>query len=477
MTDGPTVGLALIAKDEEEQLPQLLASIEGAFDQVVLLDTGSEDRTVDVFIEWAEGLDPDSHRPTIDVGYFDWCDDFAAARRAADELLTTDWTCWADADDCITNATELRELAAEAHPDVAAFVFNYDYAQDPNGNCVCALKRERLVRRGMGHWDGRVHEAQTFQGTAVEVPREICEWVHHPPADLDSSDRNMRILGAWIEEEPENPRVLGYVGTEKLIRGEHAEAIPYFERYIALKTGWDEERAQIHRKLAVCLIALERYEEAIATAFEALRVIPSWPDSYLTLAEAHYHLGEYPKVIEWAQAAMRQGVPETLLIINPLDYVVLPKALIAGALGGLGQFEQAVEIATEALEVVPQHEGLREGYARWSEEIIREQTAQTWVRAARLLVGRDEQLKALRLLEDTPPYFVFDHPDVVALRSALRERVRPLLVPDDYDEHYRSGGSKPEDFLADEDVDRIAGSLPRCRFLLEGIEEQIGAAA
>lgn len=484
--DVPTIGLALITKNEEEQLPRLLASIEGAFDRVALLDTGSEDRTVEVFEEWARrqqgrSAGIEGTLPTIfswGVGHHEWTDDFAAARVAADELLgEVDWRCWADADDQLVGAERLRSLAAEADPSVAAFVFNYDYAHDPNGNVVCLLKRERLVRRGMGHWAGRVHEAQTLDGTVVGVGPDIAKWVHHPPESLDSSERNLAILDAWIAEEPENPRVLGYIGTEKLIRGEHADAIPYFERYLALKTGWDEERAQIHRKLAVCQIAGEDYEAAIATAFAALRVIPSWPDSYLTLAEAHYHLGEFNKAIEWSREVIERGTPDTLLIINPLDYTFNPKVLLAGSLGALGRLEEAVSVAEEALALVPGHEGLREGYGRWSEEIIRAQTAETWCRAARLLVGRDEQLKALRLLEDTPPYFVTDHPDVVALRSALRERVKPLLVPDEYDEHYRTGGSKAEDFLADEQVDAVAGSLPRCRFLLEGIEEQLGEAA
>jgi hypothetical protein len=46
------VGLAIIAKDEEKDLPTLLASISGAFDRVVLVDTGSFDMTKEVFDQW-----------------------------------------------------------------------------------------------------------------------------------------------------------------------------------------------------------------------------------------------------------------------------------------------------------------------------------------------------------------------------------------------------------------------------------------
>ena len=478
MSERPTVGLALIAKDEEEQLPRLLASIEGAFDEVVLLDTGSTDGTIDAFQAWAK--EEIKRRPgegfytTVDT--FDWIDDFAAARTAADALMTTDWIAWADCDDEIANAHKLRELAADADPSVSAFIFSYNYAQDPNGNCVCRLKRERLVRRGLGRWEGRVHEAQTFEGMGVDVPPEVCEWIHHPPEGQDSSERNLRILEAWVEEEPENPRVLGYIGTEKLIRSDHEGAIPYFGRYLDLKTGWDEERAQIHRKLAVCLIAQGQLEEAISTAFEAMRVVPNWPDSYLTLAEAHYHLGEHDKALVWAQEVDRRGTPDSFLIVNPLDYVFQPKVLIAGCLGALHRFQEAVAVAEQALGMVPQHEGLLDGYRFWSQEIKREATAQTWIRAAKLLVGHDEQQKALTLLEQTAPYFVTDHPDVVAYRSFVRERVLPL-VGTDYDHHYEVGGSKPEDMIADDMLEEIASNQSRARFLVEGVTDQLANAA
>ena len=51
---GPSVGLALIVKDGADDLPNLLKSVEGAFDQVVLLDTGSTDQTKSVFRKWAK---------------------------------------------------------------------------------------------------------------------------------------------------------------------------------------------------------------------------------------------------------------------------------------------------------------------------------------------------------------------------------------------------------------------------------------
>jgi tetratricopeptide (TPR) repeat protein len=471
----PTVGLALIVRDEEKTLPNLLASIEGAFDQVVLVDTGSEDVTVEVFEKWAKAQDLPL---SFNVARFTWIDDFAAARAYADSFLKTDWTCWADADDVIRNAQNLRKMAADAPDHLLSYICGYDYARDPHGNCVCYLVRERLVRRGAGEWVGRVHESQLVRGTQSMVPPDVVEWVHnHPPDPTDSNERNLRILEAWLKDEPDEPRVVGYLGTELLIKDETGRATELFERYLSLKTGWDEERCQIHRKLAMVRIRQGRHDEAIDTALEALRVMPQWTDSYLTLAEAHHEKGEFGKAIEWAREALRRGQPQTMLIVNPLDYTVTPRLILASALGQLGEIEQAIQIAEEVLAIVPDHMGLMQQRQAWIAQGQREATAQTFLAAARQLVNHDEQLKALTLLEETVPYFAMDHAEVVALRSQLRERVYPLLEPDTYAEHYETGGSKPEDFTADEKVDEIGACLPRCGFLLRGLVEQLEGAA
>lgn len=467
----PTVGLALIAKDEEQRLARLLASVAGAFDQVVLVDTGSSDGTVARFEHWAaeeRGRNPDFRHA---IGSFQWRDDFAAARAHADTLLETDWTCWADADDEIRGAARLRELAAEAPPEVAAFVAGYAYAHDSNGNCCCFLRRERLVRRGAGTWAGRVHEAQLIDGQSLAVPPEIVEWVHHPDPERVISDRNLRILRSWVKDEPENPHVLGYLGTEYTARGRHKEALRFYRRYLKLKSTWDEPRAQVYRKLGTSLIGLGRHEEAIARAFDAAKLLPHWPDSYLTLAEAHYHLGEYEKAVYWGREVVRLGVPETLLIINPLDYSLAARVIVAGALGGLGRIDEAIAIAEEAFAIAPGIQPLADAHQRWRVIRRRESTAKTVVSLAQLLVAQDEQLKALAVL-DAAPYFAQDHPQVVAARSALRERLDPLFDSDGYARHYESGGSKPEDFVADERVLALGDALPRCQFLLAGLREQ-----
>ena len=470
-----TLGLALITKDEQDTLPNLLASVGGVFDQVVLADTGSSDETVERFREWAlaEQASRPEFRFTIET--FDWIDDFAAARTFAHEMLDTDWECWADADDVIRGAQHLRRMAELAAPDIGGFVASYDYAQDGGGNCVCRLRRERLIRAGLATWHGRVHEAQTVEGQMQYVEADVVEWVHRKPPAPGPSDRNLKILRDWVKDEPENPRVLGYLGTEYTFRGEHKKALTWYRRYLKTGADWDEERAQVYRKLGMSLIALDRPQEAIKHAFEAMQLLPSWPDSYLTLAEAHYNTHQHDRAMQWAEEVIRRGVPETLLIINPLDYAVSPRVILALSLAAVGQTERAVDVANEVLSVVPDHPLLQEPYRQWRETGKREHTAETVVSLAQALIAHDEQLKALEVLRNAP-YYAIDHPQVVGLRSALRERLAPILTPEEYAGYYEDA-AKPEDFVPDDHVMATGDQLPRCAFLLRGVNELAEAAA
>lgn len=469
--------MVMIAKDEADQIERCFGSFWDHVDEVVFVDTGSTDGTVKKAIAFAEAK---GERDKLTIGHFKWRDDFAAARTYADSLAKADWLAWCDLDDELRGAQNLREVAANVEPGILGAIFGYEYIHDQHGNVACYLKRERLVRRGAGRWAGRVHEAQTIEGPLTDVGPDVACWIHRPLAGkANSNERNLRILTAWEKEEPDNARVLGYLGTEELVRGKPEDALPYFERYLKLKTGWDEERAQVHRKYAIALLAAKRYDEAIATAFDALRVVPSWPDSHLTLAEAHYALGEWQKAAHWAREVLRMGTPDTLLIVNPLDYLCQPYVILAGALGQLGDLDGAIEAAEAALQRVPSHGELQEGRQRWLAARKREHTAATWAGCAEMLIKHDEQLKALDLLEATVPYYAQDHPRIVGLRSHLRERLTPLADFDAYGRIYAEGGHAAEHALEDlvdrETAERFVRQLPRAQFLREGIREQVAA--
>lgn len=97
----PRLSLCVIARDEEANLPRCLGSVRGLADEIIVTDTGSTDRTVEI-----------AASAGAKVETFAWCDDFAAAYNHGLDRATGDWVLVLDADEelALGCQDELRQL-------------------------------------------------------------------------------------------------------------------------------------------------------------------------------------------------------------------------------------------------------------------------------------------------------------------------------------------------------------------------------
>src|SRR5580658_1936052 len=98
------VSLCMIVRNEEASLRECLASVEGLWNDLVVVDTGSSDGTKAVAV--AHGAR---------VFDFPWCDDFSAARNESLRHALGDWVFWMDADDRLRSGSrpKLQGLLSE----------------------------------------------------------------------------------------------------------------------------------------------------------------------------------------------------------------------------------------------------------------------------------------------------------------------------------------------------------------------------
>ena len=267
-----TVSVALIVRNEERTLARCLGSVAGAVDEIVVVDTGSTDLTKDV-----------ARRYTDRLFDYEWREDFAAARQFAFERATGDWVMWIDADDIVRGAERIRPLVASAPAGVAGFSFLYDCDRDRWGNRLCEFWRERCVRNdGTFHWEGRIHEV-----LVSDMPTNIAQSKdvviqHHREAERAPQKlrRNISILEAEREvaeragRRPQ-PRLLFYLANEYVSACEDERALAAYEEY--LRTGtWDEERYVAQLNVSALHRRRERYEQAINSDLNALKICPHW---------------------------------------------------------------------------------------------------------------------------------------------------------------------------------------------------------
>jgi tetratricopeptide (TPR) repeat protein len=341
-----TVSLAMIVRDEAATLPRLLESVAGAFDEIVIVDTGSKDATVELA------------RPHADqIVRITWPDDFAAARQAAFDHATGDWVCWLDGDDVVRGAEHIRSLTETAPADVHGFYWRYIVARDALGHPTCEFWRERCVRNdGSFRWEGRVHEALCGTGPVRLERSELVMVEHHSPSDREERKRgrNLALLERELaESEGHAPaRLYFYLGRERDGMGQAEAAREAFEE-CASRSTWDEERYMTQLHLSDLHRRAERYEEAIDADLRSLKICPHWPNAYFSLAETYYFLGDWHKVIHWAEIGRAMPAPDTMMIMDPTSYRYRWLIHYTNALYHVGAVDDARVWTARALQQVP----------------------------------------------------------------------------------------------------------------------------
>src|SRR3989344_8298667 len=104
----PLLSLCMIVRDEEKDLESCLKAVKDHVDEIVIVDTGSKDKTVEI-----------AKKFTSKVFHFEWCDDFSAARNESLKHATGDWILVLDADERISkkDLEEIRKLIKNKNED------------------------------------------------------------------------------------------------------------------------------------------------------------------------------------------------------------------------------------------------------------------------------------------------------------------------------------------------------------------------
>jgi glycosyltransferase involved in cell wall biosynthesis len=180
----------MIVKNEQDTLERCLESVRGIADEIVIVDTGSTDRTKEIAGKWTDKV----------IDYI-WIDDFAAARNFSFAQATMDYILWLDADDVLLpeDREKLLRLKQTLDPVIDAVSMEYHAAFDPHGNVSIKLRCFRLVKRSKQfQWQGVVHEDLIVKGHFIDSDIVVTHRQAH-----GVSDRNLKIYEKRRRENKE----------------------------------------------------------------------------------------------------------------------------------------------------------------------------------------------------------------------------------------------------------------------------------
>ena len=320
----PRLSVCMIVKNEERFLGQCLASVKDIADELIVIDTGSTDRTVEIAREHG-----------AQVGHFEWCDDFAAARNASIAPATGDWILFLDADEELspTGKAELPRLLSQTQVSLYRLPLINTHQGEKSQSYVPRLFRNPPALM----FYGCVHEGVlTFIEKICnpwQLSIDFCNLkiLHHgyDPAVMQERNkiqRNHDLLRKAILENPNEfyfhmqlGLELGRMGKKEESFQEYAEALRLAET-IAINKMTPEVRETLLTQYSAYLIVENRFTEVIEVLTGALAKIGPLTASHLMVrARAYIHLKQPIKALNDAELAHSYRMNGTLFpsAINP----------------------------------------------------------------------------------------------------------------------------------------------------------------
>jgi len=268
----PRVSLCIIVKNEEKHLAACLASVAGLVDEMIVIDTGSADRTKEI-----------AQEAGAQVYDFSWVDSFAAARNESLRHATGDWILWLDADERLdeTNRQRLRTLLASLKDDNLAYVMRQFSKLEAGTHAAAQVDQVRLFRnRPDIRWQYRVHEqillAVRRSGGDVRLTDIVIDHAGFNDAEVQGPkvDRNLRLLELELAEHPNDAFVLYNLGAVRLTQGQSAEALDLLHRSLKHSEPSNGLVRKLHALIARANHQLGQKAEALTACRTGLATFP-----------------------------------------------------------------------------------------------------------------------------------------------------------------------------------------------------------
>lgn len=307
--DFPALSLVMIVKDEEDSIGRCLESVKDVADEIIVVDTGSSDRTVEIAQSYG-----------AKVFFHAWSGDFSEARNASLNHATGEWVMFLDADEELVaeDTPKLKALLKDAERE--GFFFNeFSFVGDEKEGCAVAGFVFRLWRnRPEYRFSGTVHEQIlpsikarnpniSFSNIRINHYGYLGEEVEFK----GKSRRNLDILLKQAESDPGNPFVMFDLGSEYLRLGNYEEALESYRKSLDGLSGLNASYAsKLVINISICLRELGRYDEALETLTDAKEKYPEYTDLWFMEGLICLAKEDLKSALQCFKACLEKGISD-----------------------------------------------------------------------------------------------------------------------------------------------------------------------
>lgn len=343
------LSVCMIARNEEQTIRESIQSVLDIADEVILVDTGSEDSTPEIAKE-------------LGARVYDhlWNNSFSEARNQALSHAKQPWILFLDADEIVEEGQyeKIRHMLENSGADaytvrISNLLGTIDSNEIMMGNAV------RLFRRTPEYYyRGRIHEeveTSILRSGGVIAESDVSIFHYGYLEELserkDRYERNVSLLKTELEQYGEQPKLLFDLATEYYIAGLFHEAIDCYEKALCLCDVSAAYRPRLYRNLAESYRKLSMADDALRVLQEAIGFYPDYGDLWFLWGLLLRELGKKTDALDAFAKAMQLSIPDARYESNVT--VCSEKACLnrAEILFELGEAEKALEEAMRCIEM------------------------------------------------------------------------------------------------------------------------------
>ena len=359
--------LCMITKNDTDELDLLKQCIESVKDYIKYLNitvTVKEGKTPNAELENVIQMFRSDTLEVIQTEFL-WCDDFSAARNFNLQHCPTELVLWLDTDDVFINPHEIPKVLKkfQENKNITSIWMWYRYDHDKDGNCINDHPRERIFKKSIHNWKGRLHENAICKYRYLGFLTDECEVKHN--TDFfnieDKAVRNFKIILEAYESELKagklDPRTVYDLGRTYESMSKDQEALNLFNDFMGMTDSQIDYYDALMRVINIYL-KNAMPEKAREAAYIGIKTQYEWPDAYLGLAKTAFYEKFWEECIHWLDFAKELKAPIGLPQ-DPLKYTTKSMMLRQECLFRLGKAKESLKVIEEALEIVPSNEHLQ----------------------------------------------------------------------------------------------------------------------
>jgi len=339
----------MIVRDEERTLEKCLSSVADLVDQIVIVDTGSIDKTKEI-----------AQKFTQDIFDFKWIDDFSEARNFSFSKANMDYIMWLDADDVILpeDREKLLKLKKSFDPLADAFSMNYNCDFDKYGNPTVSVRRIRIVKRSKKFkWKGAVHEdlisALSVKLIDTDIVITHCQ-IHK------QTNRNLKIYeNRLLAGKKFSSQDCFHYARELHHNKMYEKAVKFYLKFLKNNKSSEENKIFVCFRLADCFYHLGNTEKEMKYTFKSFIYDIPRPEACCRLG---YHLLQNKKLnqaVYWYNQAIACRVSSEWAIVNGASNTWLPHMQLGQCYFELGMYKLSYEHNKKVLTYLPDDENVK----------------------------------------------------------------------------------------------------------------------